>query len=126
MAFCISAFLAGVAGAVTGPITGSATGATFGFQISLIIIAVLFVAGRRPLVSPFVAAAAYVVAPTYSHSANVGSWTQVIFGVLAIAVAADVFGLLRRRWLDTARSQERDPATTPAKARRPLMAGDPA
>jgi ABC-type branched-subunit amino acid transport system permease subunit len=125
MAFCISAFLAGVAGAVTGPITGSATGATFGFQISLIIIAVLLVAGRRPLLSPFVAAAAYVVAPTYSHNANVGSWTQVIFGVLAMAVAADAFGLLRRRWLDTARAQERDPAVTPARSR-PVMAGDPA
>jgi ABC-type branched-subunit amino acid transport system permease subunit len=122
MAFCISAFLAGIAGAITGPITGSATGATFGFQISLIIIAVLFVAGRRPVLSPFIAAAAYIVAPTYSHNANVGSWTQVIFGLLAIAVATDAPGMLRRRWMDTARAHERDPATTPAKAR-PLVAG---
>jgi branched-subunit amino acid ABC-type transport system permease component len=125
MAFCISAFLAGIAGAITGPITGSATGATFGFQISLIIIAVLFVAGRRPVLSQFIAAAAYIVAPTYSNNANVGSWTQVIFGVLAIAVATDSVGMLRRRWIDTARAQERDPAATPAKTR-PLAVGGPA
>ncbi|MEY2571564.1 MAG: hypothetical protein QOE63_1914 [Acidimicrobiaceae bacterium] len=117
LAFCISAFLAGIAGAMLGPITGSATGGTFGFSISLILIAVLFIAGRRPVISAFIAAIAYVVAPTYSGSADVGAWTQVLFGTLAILIACDVPGQLRRRWTDTARARERDTATSPARAR---------
>jgi branched-subunit amino acid ABC-type transport system permease component len=110
LAFCISAFLAGVAGALIGPVTGSATGGTYNYLISVLLIAVLFMAGRRPVLSAFIAAAVYMVGPSYSTGANTQPWTQVIFGGLAIAVAMGVVDALRKRWFETARAHERDRA----------------
>jgi ABC-type branched-subunit amino acid transport system permease subunit len=124
LAFCISAFLAGVGGALLGPVTGSATGGTFGFSVSLILIAVLFIAGRRPLIAAFIAAAAYVVGPSYSTSGNVGAWTQVVFGVAAVLVACGVVDTLRSRWLDTARAAERAGMRGPATARAAVGAAE--
>jgi ABC-type branched-subunit amino acid transport system permease subunit len=107
LVFCISAFLAGVGGGLIGPITGSASGVTFSFSVSLVLIAVLYIAGRRPVVSAFIAAGAYIVAPSYSHSENAGIWTQIVFGVAALVVACDVPVLLRDRWFGSARAAER-------------------
>jgi ABC-type branched-subunit amino acid transport system permease subunit len=126
LVFCISAFLAGVGGALIGPITGSASGVTFSFSVSLILIAVLFIAGRRPVVSAFVAAGAYIVAPSYVHSENAGTWTQIVFGVAALAVACGVPALLRDRWFGSSRAAERGVAgagaSSPAQARATLGA----
>jgi len=122
IAFCISAFLAAVAGALTGPITQSATGGTYSFEVSLVLIGVLFVFGRRPVATAFLAAAAYVVLPTYSTSADAGTWAQVAFGLVAILVACDVFGLVARRWtVDSVRAAERT-SLTPARARAEVSA----
>ena len=117
LAFCIAAFLAGVAGALTGPITQSATGGTYDFQVSLVLIGVLYIFGRRPVVTAFLAAAAYIVLPTYSTSADAAIWAQVAFGLVAILVACDAFGALGRRWtVDSIRAGERT-SMTPARAR---------
>jgi branched-subunit amino acid ABC-type transport system permease component len=107
LVFCISAFIAGIGGALLGPITGSASGVTFSFSVSLILIAVLFIAGRRPVLSAFIAAAAYIVAPSYVHSEDAGTWTQIVFGVAALVVACGVPALLRARWFGSARAGER-------------------
>jgi branched-subunit amino acid ABC-type transport system permease component len=118
MVFCISAFMAGIGGGLLGPVTGSATGVTFGFSISLILIAVLFIMGRRPVLSAVVAAGAYIVAPTYTNSANAGTYTQLIFGATAVAVACGVPGMLSTRWLGSARTAEQcGSGPTPAGAR---------
>lgn len=118
-AFCISAFLAGVGGALIGPITGSATGVSFGFSISLILVAVLYVAGRRPVLSAITASVAYVVAPSYVESPDAGTWTQIVFGVSAVLVACGVPAMLRARWLGSARAAERE---DPAGRRSPALA----
>jgi branched-subunit amino acid ABC-type transport system permease component len=118
LAFCISAFLAGIGGALLGPITGSATGGTFDFSISLIAAAVLFVFGRRPVLAGTLAAAAYIVGPSYSTSGDAGAWTQVIAGLVAMAVACDVFGIWQRRVGGAARALERQTVTTtPSRTR---------
>jgi ABC-type branched-subunit amino acid transport system permease subunit len=117
LVFCISAFLAGVGGALIGPITGSASGVTFSFSVSLILIAVLFIAGRRPVISAFVAAGAYIVVPSYVHGEDAGTWTQIVFGVAALVVACGVPALLRDRWFGSARAAERtSPSSGPASA----------
>jgi branched-subunit amino acid ABC-type transport system permease component len=118
LAFCISAGLAGVGGALIGPITGSATGVSFGFSISLILVAVLYVAGRRPVLSALAASVAYVVVPSYVTSPNAGTWTQIVFGVSAVLVACGVPATLRARWLGSVRATERpDPTERRPRAR---------
>jgi hypothetical protein len=74
--------------------------------------------GRRPVLSAVVAAGAYIVAPTYTNSANAGTYTQLIFGATAVAVACDVPGMLSARWLGSSRSVEQcEDGPTPAAAR---------
>ena len=85
--FCVAAFLAGVAGALIGPVTGTATVGTFDFSISLLLVAVLFIAGRQPIASAILAAGLYVVGPGYLSSASVREYTPIVFGALAVFAA---------------------------------------
>ncbi|MDQ1539015.1 MAG: hypothetical protein QOE58_3408, partial [Actinomycetota bacterium] len=63
--FCISAFLAGIGGAMIGAATFSTSGLQFDFSVSLMLIAVLYVAGRQPVLSAFIAAGLYQVVVPY-------------------------------------------------------------
>ena len=85
--FCISAFLAGIAGALAGPVTGSATGFTFRFDVSLILLAVLAIAGRRPVASAYLAALLLAVGPSYITSSTLAELTPVFFGTAALVAA---------------------------------------
>jgi ABC-type branched-subunit amino acid transport system permease subunit len=85
--FCLSAALAGIAGAVITPVTGSITSAPFSYSVSLLLVAVLFIAGRQPIAGAFVAAALYVVVPSYISSPTVLSYTPVAFGAGALLAA---------------------------------------
>jgi len=85
--FCISAFLAGVGGAVLGPVTGSAAAGSFNFGISLTLLAVLAIAGSRPVASAFVAAVLYAVLPS-SVKASWAGYVPVAFGVAAMIASA--------------------------------------
>ncbi|MEW6471512.1 MAG: ABC transporter permease [Actinomycetota bacterium] len=117
-AFCLSAALAGVGGALLGPVTRSATAFSFNFGVSLTLLAVLFVAGRRAVLSAFVAAAAYQVVPSYITSANAPVWTQIAFGVAAIAVTCGIPALIRRALISGPRAQAREAApVSPARSR---------
>jgi ABC-type branched-subunit amino acid transport system permease subunit len=90
--FALSAFMAGVGGAVIAGATENASGApggTFDYTVSLIFVAVLGFCGRRPILSPVVAALVYQVLKIYSpfdkHWAI--EYRGVAFGALAILVA---------------------------------------
>jgi ABC-type branched-subunit amino acid transport system permease subunit len=85
--FCVSAFLAAIAGAVAGPITGAVSGLGFDFTISLMLVAVLAIAGSRPLLSAFVAAGAYAVVPDYFTGRRAVESVPVVFGAAAIVLA---------------------------------------
>jgi ABC-type branched-subunit amino acid transport system permease subunit len=87
LVFCTSSFLAGIGGALIGPVTGTATQVSFDLGISLLLLAVLFVAGRQPLLSAVVAAVFYVVIPGYIDNADVRAYTPVVFGGLALLAA---------------------------------------
>jgi branched-subunit amino acid ABC-type transport system permease component len=91
--FCISAFVAGIAGALLASVTQSATPSTFDYSTSLLMIAVLAIAGSRPVLSAFLAAALLEVAPAYTHSARLNMYQPVVFGAVAVMVA--VFPLRR-------------------------------
>jgi len=117
LAFCISAFLAGVGGAVLAPVTGSATGGTFNFGVSLTLIAVLLISGRRPVLSAFVASALFVVGPSYGD-ASLRDWTTIGFGVAAVIYATGAVGIAMQAWMRTPRARQRlEAAETPAAAR---------
>jgi ABC-type branched-subunit amino acid transport system permease subunit len=100
MVFCVSAFLAGIGGAVLSPISGSINSLSYAPILSLIIVAVLFIAGPNPLAGPLVAAAFYVLIPGYITSRTVQPYIPISFGVLAIAAAVLTGRSLRQRLVD--------------------------
>jgi hypothetical protein len=128
--FCTSAFFAGIAGAVIAPVTGSVSPSPYDFSISLLLVAVLFIAGRQPVVGAFVAAVLYIVIPGYI-SQGLLKWTPVIFGGGAVLTA--MFGglpfidrlrsskraLVRNGRLSPARSRLSPPTAGPASASAP-------
>jgi branched-subunit amino acid ABC-type transport system permease component len=107
--FCISAFLAGVGGALLAGVSQAASGSpggTYDYTISLIAVAVLGFCGRRLLFSPFLAAFLYEVVKIYPgfNNPTVIKYQGAIFGIVAMVVAlAPGFGSIRV----PRRSQER-------------------
>jgi ABC-type branched-subunit amino acid transport system permease subunit len=110
IAFVVSAFFAGIAGALYIVQIGTATPVSFPASASLLYLAVLTVAGAMAgyLTSAFVAAALLIVVPSYiSFTPEVQS---MIFGAVAVGAAlmsdgrVDWAGLKTRLsgWLETA------------------------
>ena len=93
--------------------TGTATQVSFDLSISLLVLAVLFVAGRQPLLSAGVAAVFYVVIPGYIDNADVRAYTPVVFGSLALIAA--IFGGVP--WLDRLRLAKRLAQRSPRRSR---------
>jgi ABC-type branched-subunit amino acid transport system permease subunit len=124
LVFCVSAFLAGLAGALMGPITGAATGATFDVSISLLLLAVLFIAGRRPVLGPLLAAGLYVVLPGYLTNRTALDNVPVAFGVAAVVAATPAVGFVLSRMRMSKRANDRRRAANPAHSR--TVAAQPA
>ena len=125
LSFCIAAFMAGVGGAALGPVTGTATGLTFNFGVSLTLLAVLLIAGRRAVPAVFIAAAAYIVVPGFIDDPTVLQYLPVAFGAAAIVVSTDAIGEARRRFDATPRAVARVRASSPARARRAIVVTGP-
>jgi branched-subunit amino acid ABC-type transport system permease component len=113
LVFCTSAFLAGIGGALIGPVTGTATQVSFDLGISLLLLAVLFVAGRQPLLSAVLGAVFYIVIPGYIDNADVRAYTPVVFGALALVAA--IYGGVP--WLDRLRVAKRLSQRSPERSR---------
>jgi ABC-type branched-subunit amino acid transport system permease subunit len=116
LVFCASAFFAGIAGAVIAPITGSVSPPPYDFSVSLLLVAVLFIAGRQPVVGAFVAAAMYIVIPAYVPQGWL-KWTAVVFGGGAVLTA--MFGGIPiiDRLRTSKRAMSRSGRPSPALAR---------
>jgi ABC-type branched-subunit amino acid transport system permease subunit len=110
LVFCLSAMLAGVAGALFIASPGQASGVGFGYFQSLVWVAVIAIAGRRVLPAAFAAAALLVLLPAYLPDSLV-QYQTLSFGVLAVAVA--VLGQQDWRSRITGRSRR-----SPVRARR--------
>jgi branched-subunit amino acid ABC-type transport system permease component len=91
--FCISAFLAGIGGAVAVPATGTASALQYQFFLSLVIVAILAISGRLPLLSPFIAAILFRILPQEAPDPALLDWQNVLFGAAALIAA---IGPLRR------------------------------
>jgi branched-subunit amino acid ABC-type transport system permease component len=87
LVFGISAFLAGVAGALLGPITERVNSNSFDPFQSLIFLTVLAIAGRGEIRAAFVAAALLVVGPSYLDSDTLIQYLPVVFGTAAIVAS---------------------------------------
>jgi branched-subunit amino acid ABC-type transport system permease component len=129
LVFCVSAFLAAVAGGLLAPVTGTAaagSGVTVGgfdFSVSLLLISVLFVAGRQPVLSAVLGAVFFVVIPGYISGETAQEYTPILFGGLAVAAAMFGGRSLRDRFASSRRLQERAAARSPRQARRPVLEG---
>jgi ABC-type branched-subunit amino acid transport system ATPase component/branched-subunit amino acid ABC-type transport system permease component len=85
--FCISAALAGAAGALTGSLYGYAVGPEFDwFQSLVLAVLILIVVGGAPWYA-LLAAAGQVLIPSYVSYANVANYEFILFGVFAIMYA---------------------------------------
>jgi ABC-type branched-subunit amino acid transport system ATPase component/branched-subunit amino acid ABC-type transport system permease component len=102
--FCISAYLAGIAGALSGMVVSTASGANFPPLESLSLIALIMISvGGVPWYA-LIGAAGLGLVPVYLDSANTNNWLEIIFGVAAVTGAmglqpqlpAAVSGLLDR------------------------------
>jgi branched-subunit amino acid ABC-type transport system permease component len=109
-AFCVSAFLAGIGGALLAGVTSSASGVSFDFTISLSMIAVLVAStaltlGRRmPITASIIASVVFVVLKVYISDSFYVRYQGVIFGSVALAVACApgilaAHGGLQRGWM---------------------------
>lgn len=92
--FCLSAFLAGIAGGLIGTLTSSINPQTFGFLESLVWVAVLIAAGPETFLGCVVAAVALVTVPSVFTAPGVREWQPVVFGLGAILLAQAPNGLV--------------------------------
>lgn len=122
--FCISAFLAALGGVVISGVPQNASGALtgpFSVTVSLVLVAVLGFAGRRPIASPLLAAILFQLLKIYPpfDSEMFIKYQGVIFGALAILVAVypslNIPGAIAK--LSTASRDRRDTSPGPVPAR---------
>ena len=122
LVFCISAFLAGIGGALLGPLSGTVTASSFNSFQSLILLAVLAIMAAYspgPITAAVAASASFVVLPAYFRSPTFSTWLQVVFGASAVLAAMAETGRLGRGDLTArlAARAERRRAASPVRAR---------
>ena len=87
LVFTISAFMAGMSGALYSSLFGSINIDTFNYIVSIQLLAVVVVAGRRTISAAIVGPLLFVVLPGYVTDAKFDLYLQLGFGILAVAVA---------------------------------------
>lgn len=116
LVFCLSAFFAGIAGALAITETGAASGMSYGPIQSLLLLAVLAICGTRLLPSSILAAGAMAILPGYVTQFGVDR--QIFaFGIAAVAAALII---ARRTGSTGVASQRVSPALLDRAARSPV------
>jgi ABC-type branched-subunit amino acid transport system permease subunit len=85
---CVSAFLAGTAGALFAGANTSVSSNGFNSLLSLQLIPVLYLAGNSQVLAPFIAAFAFAVLPSFFSGDTFIQIQPILFGVAAVTVAA--------------------------------------
>lgn len=96
LVFCISAFLAGVSGALSAGLFATIAPDNFSYVQSLIVLAALMVCGRRTIPAAVIAAIAFTVPGGYLSGDNVVDWAQLVFGAAVVLVGVFGSGRLTR------------------------------
>ena len=124
LVFCISAFLAGISGALLGAAIGDQASTSFDPTLSLTYLAlVLITVGPVPWYA-VLAAAASVLIPLYVTLSTIASWMQLAFGAAAILMAIQPevrTPAWATRFVDRLAVLLRDPSVRPV-----VRAGEPA
>jgi ABC-type branched-subunit amino acid transport system permease subunit len=116
--FCLSAFLAGIGGALISPVTGSASPGTYGSFASLLLVVVLALVPGGEVSAAIGAAIALVIVPSYITSARLNDYLPVLFGGSAVLVAMTHAGVEVPAWLvRAAAATRRRPGRSPARSR---------
>jgi branched-subunit amino acid ABC-type transport system permease component len=124
LVFAVSAFLAGIAGALMGPVTGVVGAAPFASFSSLLLVVVLALQGPVPEIrAAFGAATTLIVLPSLLSGTPFSDYLTPLFGVAAIVVALiDAGSGARPRWLMRADERARERLTaSPVSERRALV-----
>jgi ABC-type branched-subunit amino acid transport system permease subunit len=86
LVFCLSAYLAAIAGALSGPIVGRASSSGFQSFGSLLLLVLILISGRGTIRAPFLAAV-FLVLPSYTEGLNfLADYQQILFGLAALGV----------------------------------------
>lgn len=85
--FCLSAFLAAVAGAFYAALGESVSSLGFNAFVSLTWLAVLGLSGRGQQSAPVIAAVSLILLPSYISDATINNYLPVLFGVGAVVAA---------------------------------------
>jgi len=123
LAFCASAFVSGIAGALLAGVTGSAAGSSFSFTMSLTMIAVLvacsvFTLGApMPITLSILAGLVYQVSTAYFTNQSYIDYQGVVLGLVAIGVACAPGIRASASGLPRLVRPERPPGRSPARAR---------
>jgi ABC-type branched-subunit amino acid transport system permease subunit len=118
--FCISAFLAGVSGALFGGIFQQVDQNSFNFFNSLILLAIMAVAAAylRTLPAAIVAAIAYQVVGGYINNQQFNQMLPLIFGVAALLTALMSDGSSLRAYIERKAATSSWRANSPVRRRR--------
>lgn len=116
--FCVSAFLAGLGGALLGPVTGSASPGNYASFASLLLVVIYVLVVGSEVTSSIGAAIALVVVPSYITSAEANEYLPLLFGVSAVIVSMAHSGPQVPAWLTRAAARaRRRPGRSPITAR---------
>jgi ABC-type branched-subunit amino acid transport system permease subunit len=99
LVFCLTGFLAGIAGGLLGTLTLSVNAQTFDSFQSLVWVAALVAAGPASLGGAVLAAVLLVWVPAVFDSPTIAEWQPIAFGVAAIFLSQarnGLVGLIRR------------------------------
>lgn len=118
LVFCVSAFLAGIAGALVGPLSGSVGGIQFGTFQSLALVVVLVLQGRVGEVRAAFGAVLLVnILPAYARGAA-NEYSNVVFGLGVVAAAIVGARQGKADWLERAVGPAKERlAHSPSRAR---------
>jgi branched-subunit amino acid ABC-type transport system permease component len=90
LVFCISAALAALSGALGACVFGSVSADSYNYVNSLLILAVLSLAGPGTLSAAVIAPVISVIPLVYFDGARTALWFQLAFGVAAVLSAVDL------------------------------------
>ena len=88
LVLCVSAFLAGISGALLAGANTSISAIGFNSLISLQLLPILYLAGNSQLLAPVIAAFSFAVLPSFFSGDTFIQLQPILFGAAAVTVAA--------------------------------------